>query len=281
MSALIEERCPHLFAALPVFVSRRHVDEMAAIIEAVEEVVALPGYREAALAQAPVIARHDPGALGGFLGYDFHLGAQGPRLIEINTNAGGALLNAVLARAQRACCAEVEALVSGPVRTESLEEMFFETFASEWRRAGRSGLPQRVAIVDDAPEGQFLYPELLLFAQLFRRFGVNAEVVAAEKLAFEGGVLRDARGPLDLVYNRLTDFAFAMPQHAALRAAYLKAFPVRELWPLRMPSFCGRSAAGSSSSPPRATAARPPIAATSSRAACGRKSCRESTSSRS
>jgi len=107
------------------------------------------------------------------------------------------------------------------VRAESLEETFFETFASEWRRAGRNGLPQRVAIVDDAPEGQFLYPEFLLFAQLFRRFGVDAEVVAAEKLAFEGGVLRDARGPLDLVYNRLTDFAFAMPQHAALRAAYL------------------------------------------------------------
>jgi len=221
LSAIIEARCPHLFASLPVFVSRRHVDEMAAIIEAVEEVVALPGYRGAALAHAPAIARHDPGASGAFLGYDFHVGADGPRLIEINTNAGGALLNAVLARAQRACCEEVEALVTGPVRAESLEETFFETFASEWRRAGRNGLPQRVAIVDDAPEGQFLYPEFLLFAQLFRRFGVDAEVVAAEKLAFEGGVLRDPRGPLDLVYNRLTDFAFAMPQHAALRAAYL------------------------------------------------------------
>jgi hypothetical protein len=36
---------------------------------------------------------------GVFLGYDFHLGPDGPQLIEINSNAGGALLNAC------ACCA--------------------------------------------------------------------------------------------------------------------------------------------------------------------------------
>jgi hypothetical protein len=81
---MIEERCPHLFATLPVFVSREHVEEMAAVIRAVEEVLALPAYREAALAWAPEIARHDPGAVGAFIGYDFHIGAAGPRLIEIN-----------------------------------------------------------------------------------------------------------------------------------------------------------------------------------------------------
>ena len=218
---LIEERCPHLFAALPVFVSRRHVDQMAAAIRAVEAVIALPAYREAALAWAPEIARHDPGAAGAFIGYDFHLGADGPRLIEINTNAGGALLNAILARAQRACCEEVEMLEGGPVAAKDLERTLFEMFASEWRRSGRPGLPRRIAIVDDSPEQQFMYPEFLLFAQLFRRYGVQAAVLAPEQLAFEGGVLRDAQGPLDLVYNRLTDFALEAPVHAALRDAYL------------------------------------------------------------
>jgi hypothetical protein len=221
LHAMIEERCPHLFASLPLFVSRRHVDEMAAVIRAAEEVIALPAYREAALAWAPAIARHDSGAAGAFIGYDFHLGAQGPRLIEINTNAGGALLNAILVRAQRACCKEIEVLESGPVPAADLERTLFDMFVAEWRRGGRTGLPRRVAIVDDAPERQFLYPEFLLFAQLFRRFGVEAAVLAPEQLAFEGGVLRDARGPLDLVYNRLTDFAFEAPAHAALRLAYL------------------------------------------------------------
>lgn len=218
---MIEERCPHLFASLPVFVSRQHVDEMAGVIRAVGEVVALPAYREAALAWAPGIARHDPGAAGAFIGYDFHLGAAGPRLIEINTNAGGALLNAILARAQRACCKEIEVLVSGPVRADALERTLFEMFVSEWGRSGHAGLPRRIAIVDDAPEQQFMYPEFLLFAQLFRRFGIEAEVRAPEQLLFVDGVLRDAQGPVDLVYNRLTDFAFEAAEHAPLRAAYL------------------------------------------------------------
>ena len=45
---------------------------------------------------APAIARVPVAARGVFMGYDFHLTASGPKLIEINTNAGGGLLNAYL-----------------------------------------------------------------------------------------------------------------------------------------------------------------------------------------
>ena len=218
---LIEQRCPHLFASLPLFISRDHVRAMREVIGAVERVVALPDYRETALAWAPEIARHDPGAAGAFIGYDFHLAPEGPRLIEINTNAGGALLNAVLARAQRACCQEIEPWMSGPVPDADIERTLFDMFVAEWRRAGRAGTPRRVAVVDDAPEAQFMYPEFLLFARLFERFGVEAAVLAPEALAFDGGALRSALGPVDLVYNRLTDFYFDAPSHAALREAYL------------------------------------------------------------
>jgi len=226
LSRLIEERCPNLFAALPVFVSRQHVDEMARVIAAVEEVVALPAYRAAALAGASQTALHDPGARGVFSGYDFHIGPQGPRLIEINTNAGGALLNALLGRAQRACCEDIARLVSGPIPSDSLEQAFFDMFVAEWRAAGRAGLPARIAIVDDSPEEQYLYPEFLLFAQLFRRFGVEASVLAPEQLAFANGELRDAGGRVDLVYNRLTDFALGDPAHAPIRSAYLSGAAV-------------------------------------------------------
>lgn len=221
LSQLIEERCPHLFAALPVFVSRRHVDEMAKIVAAVEEVVALPAYRAQVLSYAPQIARRDPGTAGVFTGYDFHLGAAGPKLIEINTNAGGALLNAVLGRAQRACCEEIASLVSGPIPVQSLERAIFDMFMQEWRLAGRGGVPARVAIVDDAPEQQFLYPEFVLFERLFRSFGVQAVVRAPEQLTFRDGQLRDADAPIDLLYNRLTDFSLQEEAHSAIRAAYL------------------------------------------------------------
>jgi hypothetical protein len=210
LHGLIAERCPHLFAALPVFVSRPHVEAMARIIESVQAVVRLRAYRETALSWAPAIARHDPGTPGVFMGYDFHLGADGPRLIEINTNAGGALLNALLARAQRACCDEIAALVTGPVPAEELERAFVDMFRAEWRAAGRTGLPRRIAIVDEAPDSQYLYPEFLLFAQLFRRHGIDAVVRAPHELDLEN---------VDLVYNRLTDFA--LESHPGLRAAYL------------------------------------------------------------
>ena len=211
LDRLIAGRFP--FAALPVFVSRRNADAMQALIAAVEAAVALPAYRETVMARAPEIARFDSGALGVFAGYDFHLAAEGPRLIEINTNAGGALLNAALGRAQRACCAEVAALESGPIPAEELEHAFFEMFMAEWRRSGRGGRPRRIAIVDEAPREQFLYPEFVLFERMFRRFGVPASILAPHELARESGI--------DLVYNRLTDFYLANAAHAGLRQAYL------------------------------------------------------------
>ena len=39
------------------------------------------------------VARHRIANSAVFMGYDFHLTPAGPRLIEVNTNAGGALLN--------------------------------------------------------------------------------------------------------------------------------------------------------------------------------------------
>ena len=104
---------PHLFSDSMVFVSAEHVQRMARLVAAVERVVALPAFRDHVLAWAPASARHRCAAPGVFLGYDFHLGESGPQLIEINTNAGGGLLNALLARAQKACCEDVEALLPG------------------------------------------------------------------------------------------------------------------------------------------------------------------------
>ena len=105
LSPTMVETHPHLFASVPLFVSRAHIECMAHVIGAVEAVVATPLFRGAALAWAPDIAGFAPGSPGGLLGYDFHLSVTGPQLIEINTNPGGALLNAVQTRAHRRCFA--------------------------------------------------------------------------------------------------------------------------------------------------------------------------------
>ncbi|MBX3572316.1 MAG: hypothetical protein KF694_08180 [Mesorhizobium sp.] len=214
----IESR-PHLFSNVPVFLSRSAVEEMRGIVEAIEATTRLPGYRDTVLSWAPEIAQQDFGPAGVLMGYDFHLDDEGPRLIEVNTNAGGAFLNALLAKAQEACCAEVR---QGLIDTQEndFEARIVAMFRDEWRRQRGTGSPRRTAIVDDRPEEQYLYPEFVLARQLLMRHGFDAVIGDAGELQYEGGSLRLSGAEIDLVYNRLVDFTLDGPEHTALRAAY-------------------------------------------------------------
>ncbi len=164
---------PHLFSALPVYVSRRHIEQMASVVAAVEQVVALPTYQSTVMESALDIARFDPGSPGGLLGLDFHLGKDGPRLIEINTNPGGLLLNVLLGQAQRRCMPEV---TRSPPKEADVEEEVLEVMRTEWRLQRGSSALTFIAIVDESPQQQYLYPEFVLFRELFRRHGYRAEI---------------------------------------------------------------------------------------------------------
>jgi len=221
LSAMVRERCPSVFAAQPVFVSAPQMQRIAQVVRAVESVVALPAYREQVLADAPAIARAAPsGVQGVFFGYDFHLDHGRLGLIEINTNAGGAMLNAVLARAQRSCCAAMDAMVPTRAHVEVFEQRLVDMFRREWRLAGHSRPLRSIAIVDDTPEQQYLYPEFLLFQRLFERHGLRALIADPGALQWHEGALRHGDVAIDLVYNRLTDFYLERPGSAALREAY-------------------------------------------------------------
>lgn len=221
LSAMVRERCPSVFAAQPVFVAASQMQRLARVVRAVEEVVAMQAYRVQVLADAPPIARVAPaGALGVFFGYDFHLDHGRLGLIEINTNAGGAMLNAVLARAQRSCCAAMDAMVPTPAHVAAFEQRLVDMFRHEWRLAGHTRPLRSIAIVDDAPEQQYLYPEFLLFQRLFERHGLRAVVADPAALQWHDGALWHGDLAIDLVYNRLTDFYLELPGSAGLREAY-------------------------------------------------------------
>ena len=212
---------PHLFAAIPLFVSRAQVAQMARVVQAVERVVATSAFRRAALAWAPELAHFDPGSPGGLLGYDFHLGAAGPHLIEINTNPGGALLNTVLARAQRACCPETVSLSIAPMEPDEIERALFDVFRSEWQGQGGADPLASVAIIDEQPEQQYLYPEFLLYQHLFARHDVAATICDPRELVRRDGRVWQRHQTIAFVYNRLTDFALQLPRHDTVRLAYL------------------------------------------------------------
>lgn len=222
LSDLLEARCPYVFASRPVFVSAGQNARMSALIKGIESVVALPGYQEIALARAPQIARHDPGARGVFFGYDFHATSTGIGLIEINTNAGGAMLNALLARAQRACCTPIDRLLPPIATADAFEARILAMFEQEWTMGRRPRPLRSIAIVDEDPEAQYLYPEFILFKQLFEANGWTTVIADPSDLVLRDGVLYCADQPIDLVYNRLTDFYFETESSAALREAYLQ-----------------------------------------------------------
>lgn len=211
---------PSLFSNVPAFVPAETLIEMARVVDAVETTARLPGYREAALSWAPPIARLDLGPVGALMSYDFHVTASGPKLIEVNTNAGGAFLNAALARAQHACCAEAHVpfeISPSPDFGSKIVDMFND----EWRRQRGSGCPTMIAIVDDAPEEQYLFPEFRLAKALLEGHGVETVIADAKELLLDAKTLLFGGRPIDLVYNRLVDFALEEPRHAALQAAYV------------------------------------------------------------
>ncbi|MCA9704268.1 MAG: hypothetical protein KDK70_00265 [Myxococcales bacterium] len=190
---------PTLFAMEPVFVSRAEVEAIERSVAALHACTREPAYRARALARAPAIAADDFGPDGVFMAYDFHLGDDGPQLIEVNTNGGGALLHA---------------------RLHGLStDAFMEMFRAEWA-AQRGDAPLgTVAIVDDRPWEQPMLPEFELFAGLFEAAGLRAVIADPGELTFDGQ-LRHQGHPVDLVYNRLTDFYLEAPRSDALHRAH-------------------------------------------------------------
>lgn len=216
------ETRPHLFSSIAVFLSEPDRAGMLAIVGAIEAVAALPGYRAKLAARNPLVATGDLGPAGVFMGYDFHLvdGAP-PRLIEINTNAGGAFLNAFSARAQAGCCEAVEPLMSGSYLT-GFDAAVIAMFEAEYRQQvpDPGGGLFRIAIVDDQPQGQYLYPEFILARSLLQAHGYDVVICDPTELTFEDDRLRHGGLAIDLVYNRLVDFALEAPQSASLKAAW-------------------------------------------------------------
>jgi hypothetical protein len=221
LMANITHTRPNLFSSSVVFISDKVQQHISACVAAIERVAALPGYQAQALSRSEPIAQHVFGPVGVCMGYDFHLSNHGPQLIEINTNAGGLLLNAALARAQEACCDELDWAFLPNIRRESLKPTLLAMFAQEWRLQRGDAIWRNVLIVDVAPTEQYLAPEFELFRQLFAEHGIQAHIADPTELSWQDGQLLHQGQAIDMVYNRLTDFSLQAPAHQALHQAYV------------------------------------------------------------
>jgi hypothetical protein len=205
----LAESHPSLFSEADVHFPAATLQAMAEIVAAVESVVALPAYQDRVLAWGPANAQAPLGAASVFFGYDFHIAERGPRIIEINTNAGGGLLNT------RLLCAHGRGETARRV-----EQEFVAMFREEWRTLRDEAPLRRIAIVDENPAAQYLAPEFALFRRLFEAAGIAAVIADPAELVEDGGCLYHDGLPVDLIYNRLTDFALESPANAHLWSAF-------------------------------------------------------------
>lgn len=219
---LLDSR-PGLASGSVVFVDPEDAESMDTTTRLIHRALGSEPYIRRVRDQAPLVARQATRPSGGILGFDFHLGGPRPQLIEINTNPGGLLVNLELARAVTAECdcltEPLRGLASASVRLDDVPARITDAFRTEWI-AERGSAPLRtIAIVDDAPRQQYLYPEFLLYQRLFAQAGWHALIADAASLeATTEGLFADGTR-VDLVYNRVTDFYFTDEQHQALRSA--------------------------------------------------------------
>lgn len=218
LPAEVLQQQAQLFSQTATFISPAQWQQLKTLVQAVMRVTALPHYQQQVLNKAPAIAQAPSATAGVFMGFDFHISDAGPQIIEINTNAGGAFLNAALLSAQTACCNAAGAL---PVLlSPQLDEEFVAMFKQEWQLARREKPLRCIAIVDEKPSAQFLYPEFLLAQSVFERAGIKTLIADPRELQLLDGQLCYQNQVIDLVYNRLTDFSLKQPNNILLRNAY-------------------------------------------------------------
>jgi hypothetical protein len=163
--------------------------------------------------QLPATARIHPQHAAVMMGYDFHLSPSGAKLIEVNTNAGGIWL--------ASCCYQTDATTFPARLGNKLLQSFIQDYALF--RNNPQARPEFMVIVDEHPETQFLYPEMQIFAQLFRQAGIATRITTPQALSYQSDGLYLDNQRIDLIYNRHCDFYLETVALNSIRQAWLNA----------------------------------------------------------
>lgn len=166
------------------------------------------------LTAIPGISDHAENYHSVLMAYDFHTNEAGDCfLVEVNTNASGFLLASLM---------EMTHSEIAPENHEPLAKLK-ASFANELKLWGKAGTTPTVAITDEDIPNQKMYGEFLMYRDLFNEMGWLSEMCETKDFRFQDGrVLCNSGTPIDLVYNRNTDFYFEEPEYAGLREGYVK-----------------------------------------------------------
>jgi hypothetical protein len=162
-----------------------------------------------------------------FMGYDFHLSPEGPKLIEVNTNAGFGLGLDVLYRFRSEILGES---IDPRVFPKDLRNQIKKDFLNEWEiseagtaEASRNIQPSQLhaSICDDQIDKQALAFEFELFKQLMNEIFASSSVIECRDLHFKNGTLVNTKQEgISFLYNRSTDFYWKNPSSEGIRTAW-------------------------------------------------------------
>ncbi len=198
-----------------VDISRHDLKRMHTLVRTLFHLSQRKSYHQRVFPDVPEIARFDPGHTALMMGYDFHLGTDGPRLIEVNTNAGGAFV---------AWQSQMRDLQGGdgiPLSERYQQRLLF-SFQREWREFSRARQAlQCLVILDEDPPNQPLYPEMVSCRDWLISHGIDARIADPGDLQTGTDGLYHQGRKVELIYNRHCDFYLEDEAQASLRSAYL------------------------------------------------------------
>lgn len=184
----------------PVFISQKIEDNIKEAISVVEKVIQSESFKKLLTTRSNL---NLSSSSGGILScYDFHLDGDIPKLIEINTNAGGFFLNYELLKSSTICCSHTR-----EQSMENLEEEIISMFKNEFKKISNKEL-ETVAIIDEHPETQYLYPDMVICKNILEKNGIQTFIMDSQHLEIVNGTAVYQGINIDLIYNRLTDFYF-------------------------------------------------------------------------
>lgn len=207
----------HLLSPFEVSIAKESHQKMVQAVKALFDLSRDPAYQSAIPTREVLHTVPNHSVL---MSYDFHTSSDGEaKLIEVNTNASGFLI------AGLGLASTHEESVYDLPQVERLKQAFLSEIKDHGRTDPSGKL--NVAIVDDDIQNQKMKIEFHLYRELFEHWGWHAEICEASDLAIQGKQVLSAQGtPLDLIYNRTTDFYFREPRHETLRHAWKERLAV-------------------------------------------------------
>jgi len=176
----------------------------------------------------PLLCTH-PGYGEFMMAFDFHLTPDGPRLIEINTNADGIMTAFELLSRETPEADRESAVCKAKMKmVEAIKDDYRLAMGQKHTGCVKDVVPGLTCIVDECVQTQRCYPEYMAVKHMLEQAGLQTMVVSPEELLLSPCLSLEVETPagrqqVNLIYNRISDDKRLLdPRHEHIRRAAIQ-----------------------------------------------------------